>query len=404
LRLLIHDFGSYPFPWQLSQQLANQGLEVHHLVSASEPHRTNLTVDASQSHRLFAKRLAIDAPYSKSNLFVRRQWTRRYGQALAESCRVIKPDCVISANTPLDAQAALWQAASSLSCPKIFWLQDLLGVAAKSILSAKLPIVGLWIGKLYERLETKLLCDSQHVISISEDFDEYLNDLSIPSDKRTIIENWAPLPKLPLTSKDNDFAREFGLVNTLNFIYSGQLGMKHDPKPLVGLAKHLEKFPEAHVVVSAIGPGVEPLRKQAESLALTNILFVPFQPIERLDQVMATGDVLVGLLEEKASRYCVPSKVLTYMSYGKPLLFSGPRTNLASRMIEQHQTGLVAPPEDNGRWIDSAEQLMKSDLRQKLGEGGRRFAESHFQIEGIANAFLEVIQKVFSQKEKVLRA
>ena len=52
---------------------------------------------------------------------------------------------------------------------------------------------------------------------------------------------WPPLEELPVVAKDNDWSRRHGFDRTMNLMYAGTLGTKHNPETLVALAEHFRE-------------------------------------------------------------------------------------------------------------------------------------------------------------------
>src|SRR5205807_527424 len=104
--------------------------------------------------------------------------------------------------------------------------------------------------------------------------------------------------------------------------------------------------------------------------------------------VLATGDVLVSLLEPEAGRFSVPSKILSYLCAGRPQLAAIPAENLGARTVSRSGGGIVVDPRDRRGFVDTALRLLADDeLRRQLGERARRFAEERFSIEGVTSRF-----------------
>ena len=124
------------------------------------------------------------------------------------------------------------------------------------------------------------------------------------------------------------------------------------------------------------------------------ITLLPFQPYERLPEVLGTGDLLVVLLEQEAGAFSVPSKTLSYLCAGRPVLGLMPGENLASALVTR-AGGLVLPPTDASMpeaaaWV--ARVLADDDLRQELGEASRDLAEQEFALERLASKFEQLLE------------
>lgn len=400
MRLYIHDFGGYAFPFQLSKALAKRGHQVIHAYYGS--HQTTPPgVDSAAGKdidNLTIEPIELKTVLDKYNFFKRWRQESEYGHAVAKSVQTFKPDLVLSANTPLDAQKTLIRTCKKQSIPFVFWLQDLLGLAAHNILSRKIPVAGALIGKHYIALEKRLLGKSQAVVGISALFIEFLQKASIPKDKLYLLPNWAPLDQLPVLSKENPWAASHGLQDKFCFLYAGTLSMKHNPHLLIDLAKTFQDQSEVKIVVASSGMGASWLSKQKETLNLSNLIILPYQPIDALPEVLATADVTITLLEESAGVYSVPSKVLTYMCAARPLLMAVPADNQASKMIESNDAGFVCTPGNTSDFLNAASKLKENEsLRTTQGRQARALAEKLFDIDKIADQFERVFENAVNQ-------
>src|SRR4029453_8580026 len=121
--------------------------------------------------------------------------------------------------------------------------------------------------------------------------------------------NWSPLNELPLRPKDNAFARQHGLHDKTVLLYSGTLGLKHNPGLLLAIAEAHRDNPNVAVVVVSEGLGASSLAERKAEGGLDNLHLLPFQPFDRMPEVLGAADVLLTILEPEAGIYSVPSKV-----------------------------------------------------------------------------------------------
>jgi glycosyltransferase involved in cell wall biosynthesis len=340
--------------------------------------------------------IRLDKEFSRYSLFTRFRQERELGRRLVEQIERFSPDVVISANTPLGAQAAILRKCRAKKIKFVFWVQDLLGVGISKTLKKKLPLAGSAIGRYYMRLERSLLCKSDEVIVITEDFETILAKGGVHRDKIHVIHNWAPLEDIPVLPRSNKWAREYGLENKLCLLYSGTLGMKHNPGLLLQLAVRLRERKNVLIVVVSEGIGAGFLNSKQQELMLENLIVIGFQPFEILPSVLASADVLVAILEPDAGVFAVPSKVLTYMCAKRPLLLAVPSMNLAARIVSVSGAGMVVPPSNEAPFINAAIKLISvsdNELRSSLGSNGLEYARKNFNIEEITNKFEEIVQR-----------
>lgn len=396
MRLLLNDYGGYPFPAQLSRELATRGHSVLHTHCVSHiSGKGPLAVAKSDSQKLAFRGLDLGAPFAKHSIIRRFGQERRYGGMLAHAAEDFAPDVIISANTPLFAQALISDWATRRNVPFIFWLQDLVSIAMNGELGRRFGRSSTPLQAFLTRLEARLLRESAAVVSISKDFLPWLASWNIAAESVTVIENWAPLDEIPSPGQVNEWAALHGLTETFNFLYAGTLGLKHDPELLVRLALALRDRPAVRVVVVSEGVGAEHCRRRAAEEQLTNLLVLPFQPYEVVAEMLASSDVLVAILERDAGGFSVPSKVLGYVSAGRPILASVPAENLAARVISDSGSGIVVSPGDPQTFLAAAERLLHDDqLRLEYGARAREYAETKFDISTIANRFESVLAAI----------
>jgi glycosyltransferase involved in cell wall biosynthesis len=394
MRVFVNDFCGHPFQMELSRELARMGHQVCHVYFAD-----NLTTPKGHTRLrpddpagLAIEGVHIQRAFSKHSLLTRRQADLEYGREVAKQVDRFLPDVVISANMPLDAQKILQQATFENNARFVFWLQDVYSVAAKFVLRKKARLLA-WAGGFYfERLEKRLLRQSDAIICIAPGFVELLQQWGISSSKVDLIENWAPLEEVLPAPRNNRWAHEHGLTDRFCFMYSGTLGMKHRPELLLDLAKRLEERGDARLVVIAGGAGADWLAERAHEVSSEFLTLLPFQPYERISEVLGTADVLITLLDSEAGAFAVPSKTLSYLCAGRALIVAAPAANEAARVVERAQAGLVVSPDNAAGIIGAAEQFLADrTLCARCGSNGRTYAEQNFSIDTIAARFLTVL-------------
>jgi glycosyltransferase involved in cell wall biosynthesis len=337
----------------------------------------------------------MSADYTRNKYaFLRRRGMEvAYGRRVAELIRRERPEVVLSSNTPTEAQESIFRAAQWVGARFCYWVQDFYSLGVGKLLRRRLPVAGWVVGAWYRRLEGGQLRGSDRVVSITADFIPTMErEFGVDGSKIMTIPNWAPLESLPVHPKRNEWSEAHGLADRFVYLYSGTLGLKHNPALLLELARRNRDDDRIRVVVISEGLGAQWLRERAAAERLTGLVQLGYQPFEMMPQVLAAGDVLVGLLEEEASVFSVPSKVLTYLCAQRAILLAAPAVNLATRIVMRERAGMTVGPDDCGQFLDAAEHLRtEPGLAGVMGRRGRAYAEKYFQIGAIANRFEEAL-------------
>ena len=397
MKILIHDFGGYSFPIELSREFAERGHEAIHAYCGSIETTPTGELDYRDDdpNTLKIECLELPEPLTKYSYVKRFKQENHFGRILARTIVKHRPDIVLSANAPLDTQRNLMRACRKNKIPFVFWLQDIIGIATEKVLSGKIPVLGKWIGRHYLGMEKRMLRSSDLVLVITEDFKPVMLDWGIDQAKIMVLENWAPLSSLKIQPKENSWSSSQGLSEKFCFVYTGTMGMKHNPEVVLELAKRFRDQEDVVVLVVSCGLGADYLREQASLLGLTNLRVIGFQPFDDVPNVMGTADVLIAVLEPDAGQFSVPSKVLAYLCAGRPLLLSIPPENLAARIVLKSQAGLVQDPSDTDSFVESAVSLYEDAVvRGQMGAAARAYAEATFDVGVIADRLLPELRKV----------
>ena len=344
MRILIHDYAGHPFPVPLSRELARRGHEVTHAFAGNllTPRGILERRDGDPAGLSFCEvPMSPEYPALKYNFLKRRSVEVAYGRELARLVDRLRPDIVVSGQTPTEPQWRMMRTASSLRIPVITWLQDFYSLAVDHLARKRFPVLGVLAGRWYQYLDRKCFRSSEGIVAITEDFVPLLARFGVPAERVTVIPNWAALDELPLRPRRNSWSQSCGLDDCKVFLYAGTLAMKHNPECLLRLARRFRGDPVVRVVVVSEGPGADYLQTRRQREALANLLLLPFQPFEFFADVLATADVLVALLEANAGLFSVPSKVLSYHCAGRAILGSMPAGNLASRIMVKQGSGAM---------------------------------------------------------------
>jgi len=392
LRVVVHDYFGHAFPAQLARALAGRGHAVLHLHCPSfVTGRGRVEPTEGDPPGLEFATVELGRPFAKYDVLRRVAHEWRSGSELARRVRAFEPDAVLSI-APLFVQAAVLRAARAAGAGFVFWQQDVLSAAARRVVGRRSRAAGAAAERVVATLEGRLVRASDAVVVISEDFRPALRRSGVDESRVVVLENWAPLDELPSLPRANAWAREHGLDGRPVFLYSGTLGFKHDPGLLLALARWAGPRGALVCVVSE-GPGADWLAEHGRSEPALRLL--PYQPYERLPEVLAAADVLVAVLEPEAGGFSVPSKVLAYLCASRPLLVSVPAGNLAARIVERSGGGLVVPPRDPDALLAAAETLLDDPaLRATLAANARAYAEGAFDLEAIAARFEALLGRV----------
>ncbi|TCJ30172.1 glycosyltransferase family 4 protein [Nocardioides jejuensis] len=400
MKVLVHDYAGHPFQVELSRELAARGHAVtHSYCAAYASGKGQLQAEPGETIRFEA--IGEGRSIAKMDFGRRLVQELQLGVELVRQVRRLRPDVVMCSNVPIPTLVVLAFALMVLRRPWVLWHQDVQAVAIQSFAGKKLGRSMAVAGRLIGLGEKWCSRRAAAIVVITDAFVDVHREWGT-ADKVTVIPNWAPLDEIGPVDRDNAWAREQGVDKVATLLYSGTLGLKHNPELLPRLAKAVQDAGTAvRLVVVNEGPAASVVSDEAARLGVP-LTLLPFQPYERLSEVLGSGDVLVVLLEKEAGAFSVPSKTLSYLCAGRPILGLMPAENLAAALVEQ-TGGRVLRPEDAAipaaaAWV--TEILGDPDRAAIIGKASRALAEQEFELSGCADQFEAILAASITTKHR----
>lgn len=293
---------------------------------------------------------------------------------------------VIYCSSPPPAVALAAYALSRLKrVPYTIKLTDL---ASEAALATGILRQGTQV-RLARCLENFLYRNAETVFCLCDAFIDSLRARGIAAGQLHRIPDWGDTENIRPGPGDGVF-RAANDISPDQFLllHTGNMGKKQDLVNLVRAAE-LTRHDE-HLVWVIVGQGEdrELVESEIRARKLENVRLLPLQPREALCRMYADADAL--LLNQKASvkDAVIPSKLLTYMSSGRPVIASVDTRSEAAREIRKAKCGLIVAPEDPAALVDGVDFLRTdSASRVWLGANGRAHAEVHFTKARVLGAY-----------------
>lgn len=390
MKILIHDFAGHPFQMVLSRELAKRGHSVTHAYFAGdEGPKGDLRSESFDSGgQVTVEPIGQVGGYTKTDLPRRFLADLAYRRHVHTYLSAQNYDVIISGNTPLWVQGVLLRAARRMNAGFVYWCQDVYSVAVSQHLEARFGSLSHPFAWWLKRWDRRLMRASDHLVNITDKFSELTEAWGVPASRTTVIPNWGAISSLPMVQKNNAWSRDT-LPNSERprVLYSGTLGLKHNPGLIIDAAKQLAM----EFVVIGSGSGVDRIAQAG----LPNLCLLPLQPFDRMAEVLGSADVLVAVIEREAGEFSVPSKVLSYLCAGRPIVLAAPQNNLAASIVKSAGAGLVVEPEDAAGFTQAIQAIVSDPGKASImGRSARDYAEQHFSVDRVSDRFEAVFASV----------
>lgn len=319
--------------------------------------------------------------------------------ALAMAGQPGRPDAVLAMSPPLTLGAAGWAAARRWRVPFVFNIQDVfpdVAVELGAITNTKVIAAA-------SRLERWSYRHADAVTVLSDDLRDNLvakieGTVPDPVDRIRVIPNFVDTELIrPADPESGTYRSEYGLVGKKVVMYAGNVGFSQSLDLVLAAARALADRPDVAFVINGGGSARAELQQHAADL--DNVVFVDFQPKERLPEVLAAADIHVVPLRRGLARSSVPSKTYSILAAGRPVVASVDEGTEVARVVERAGAGLAVPPDDPEAFTAAVTKLLDAPAQaQEMGRAARAFVERWASPAAVAERYEALFEELRSRR------
>lgn len=177
------------------------------------------------------------------------------------------------------------------------------------------------------------------------------------------------------------------------FLYGGNLGKPQDIPFVIECLKETGKDSGNYYVVCGSGTEYGKLQKFVETEKPQNIKLISGLPHQEYDRLVRACDVGLLFLDYRFTIPNFPSRVLSYMEYGLPVLACTDRNTDIGKVIEEGGFGWWCPSNSAEGFREKAlriRELSDEELKEK-GEMGRRYLKEFYNVDCQYRDIMEVV-------------
>ena len=295
-------------------------------------------------------------------------------------------DAVVAVSPPITLAFAACLAARRHNCPLVLNVQDVFPDVAVTVGALR----SSWLISLARRLERTAYRAADAVTVLSTDLQDNITTKVAGLGRPPVVEtipNFVDTDDLRPLDRLTEYRREHHLGDRTVVMYAGNLGHSQSLDLILEAARRHRHRDDLVYVVN--GGGVRAKEMASVAAGLRNLIFIGYQPPERLAEVLATGDIHVVPLRTGLASASVPSKAYSAMAAGRPIVASVDPGSEVARMITEGEAGLAVPPDDSEAFITAVEQLAgQAEVRNRMGANARVWAERCSSARVAASAYL----------------
>ncbi|HEY9849401.1 MAG TPA: glycosyltransferase family 4 protein [Leptolyngbyaceae cyanobacterium] len=399
MRILIYSYNYHPEPigiaplmTELAEGLAKRGHKVR--VVTGMPNYPERRIYPKYKGKLYTTEKVNGVAVQRSYVFIRPN-PSLVDRLLLDGSFVLssffhalvgeRPEVILATVPPLPVCLPSALLGWLHGCPVVLNVQDIQHEAAVHVglLKNKKVI------RIFEALEKFAYRAAASISVIADGFVENLLGKGIPSEKIELIPNWVDVNFIrPLPKENNQFRNNNQLDGKFVVLYSGNIALTQDLRTVIKAAAMLRDIPEVVFVIVGEQQAIERVRYYCELDGADNVKVLPFQPREKLPEMLAAADVSLVTQKHNVIAFNLPSKIPVILASGRPIVASVPSTGTAAKAVQQSGGGLVVTPEDPKALAIAIESLYKNPEKcEFLGRQGRQHAMEYYSFEQALNRY-----------------
>ncbi len=234
-------------------------------------------------------------------------------------------------------------------------------------------------------IEAWFLRRPDYVSTLSAPMLYRLTTAGVGKEKRVLFPNWVDCEEIRPLPHASPLRAELGIApEKFVLLYSGSFGRKHGLEVLVEAARRLSV--DRRFVFVLCGEGSEHKRLRSQAAELDNMLWLPLQPAQRLNDLLNLADVHLLPQRPSVSSQVLPSKLIGMMASGRPVITTAiPGTPVAEIVAE---CGAVVRPDDPDALANEIVRLCENPgLLRHLSVAARAYAQTHSNHDRILATF-----------------
>lgn len=186
-------------------------------------------------------------------------------------------------------------------------------------------------------------------------------------------------------SRENDkeklFAKYGISADKTIFLYGGNLGKPQDIPFIIECIKKASKVEEAYFVVCGDGTEYGKLETFIQEYKPKNLSLIKSLPKADYDRLARVSDVGMIFLDHRFSIPNFPSRLLSYLKEGIPVLVCTDKHTDIGRIAVDNDFGLSSVSDNVEDFISNVSKLTDKRLRLRLGENGYRYLLENYTVE-----------------------
>jgi glycosyltransferase involved in cell wall biosynthesis len=382
---------------QLGSEFAKRG---HRITVLTGMPRYNVSIDLYNRYKANRKTerdnsievIRASVPYIERGRTLRRGFEQfeiagsfsRAGKRIQE-----KVDVALVCSPPLTLYRTAHKLSQKHSFPVVLGIQDVFPQNAIDLGIMR----NKYLIKFFEKMERKAYDLVDAITVQSEGHLRFVEPKVKDKSKIHILQNWIDTNQIVPGDKKNAFSEKYKLEESFVVSYAGTMGHSQDMDVILSAASLL-KNEKIRFIIAGSGVQETQVKQKANEMTLKNLILMPMLSYEEYKQLLDTSDISLVTLKAGVETPTVPSKIISIMAAGKPVIASMNLEGDAPKLIREADCGFVV----DGNAQDLADRIMdlyrNKETRERLGKNGRRYIERELSVQIAADKLEKIFDSI----------
>ncbi|MGA9060990.1 MAG: WcaI family glycosyltransferase [Terracidiphilus sp.] len=280
-----------------------------------------------------------------------------------------RPDVLLVVSPPLGLAVTAILLSRLWRIPFVFDVEDLQPDSA-----SELGMLPAWAVKLLYKLEKAAYRHARLVTTLTPGMRKKIVDKGIAEERVKLLEPRMDDSLMDLLPEEGSaFRRRYDLGEKFLVTHSGNMGVKQGLDVILDAARLNCGDDSIRFLLVGDGADCERVQRRAAQMDLQNVRFLPLLDEADYRGLLEASGVCLVTQQKAVSEIAFPSKIVTYLAAGRPIVASVNPGSEVARITQESGAGRVVEAENPEALLAAIRELRMGDPR-KLSENARVYA------------------------------
>ena len=280
-----------------------------------------------------------------------------------------RPDVLLVVSPPLGLAAAAILLSGVWRIPYVFDVMDLQPDAA-----GDLGMLPAWVVKGLYKVEAAAYRHARMVTTLTPSMKKRIIDKGVSEEKVELLEPRMDESLVDLKPEEaSAFRKKYHVGEKFLVTHSGNMGVKQGLNVILDAAALNRDDDSMLFLFVGNGADCERIQIRAGGMKLSNVRFLPLLEQGDFRGLLAASGVCLVTQQQTVSEIAFPSKIVTYLAAGRPIIASVNPDCEVARVVTESGAGRVVDAEEPEALAAALREMRDEDLIQ-FGENAREYA------------------------------